>query len=229
MKTRFVGLHTITTNGARVWSRGTPAVMMLRRDRLPSGPEEQGCTGIGVTVLLSVPLLGGTAVSASTPSSAEQVVPIPHGLRAVDPGSRALSWMVPGSSVRDSCSTGQRLRFVRRRTRHRRDADIVEWSVLAHDLRRAYSIPTNGAQAAVTIVDAYANPRVAESLRVYETRFGLPHLPGCRAGANIPCFQYQNLAGSVTDDGWDEEGFLDIQMVRAACQTCSIRYVGTIE
>lgn len=92
----------------------------------------------------------------------------------------------------------------------------------ADELRDAYGIPDGGADTTVGVVIAHDYPHAERDLNHYRARFGLP--PCTTANG---CFRKINQRGEqgnypTFDPGWSVEGALDLQMVSAACPTCSI-------
>ncbi len=93
----------------------------------------------------------------------------------------------------------------------------------ANDLRAAYNITTNGgAGVTVGIVDANDDPNAEADFNVYRQTFGLP--PCTTANG---CFRKINQSGQTSplptaDAGWAAEISLDLDMVSAACPSCSI-------
>jgi len=92
------------------------------------------------------------------------------------------------------------------------------------DLRAAYGLPPApaGAGRTVAIVDAYDLPTAQADLDTYRAQFGLPR---CGAG----CFTTVNQDGGTVlppaEPGWGQEIALDLDMVSAACPSCSILLV----
>jgi subtilase family serine protease len=94
------------------------------------------------------------------------------------------------------------------------------------DLRNAYALGAAPARGrTVAIVDAFHDPTAAADLAKYRATFGLPPCP-VRTG----CFRQVDQTGSAThhpavDAGWAGEISLDLDMVSAACPSCSILLV----
>jgi MYXO-CTERM domain-containing protein len=110
----------------------------------------------------------------------------------------------------------------------------------ATDLQAAYGLNAagmpDGAGKIVAIVDACANSTIVSDLAAYRAQYKLPALPQC-GGANgvaptkggTACFGVVSQTGDATlppeDDGWAGEIALDVDMVSAACPSCSILLV----
>lgn len=96
------------------------------------------------------------------------------------------------------------------------------------DLRTAYGLATasagNGAGKTIAIVDAYGYPTAESDLQVYRSQYGLPT---CTVGNG--CLKIVNqTGGSVaprSDNGWDQEQALDLDMASAICPNCKILLV----
>lgn len=91
------------------------------------------------------------------------------------------------------------------------------------DLAAAYGFPA-GAGRTVAIVDAYDDPSAESDLAVYRAAFGLPPC----TSANT-CFRKVDQHGGAAlpppNVGWSQEIALDVDMVSAACPSCSILLV----
>jgi subtilase family serine protease len=93
------------------------------------------------------------------------------------------------------------------------------------DLKSAYNLPsTGGSGQTVAVVDAGDDPNAEADLAVYRTTYGLP---ACTTADG--CFHKVNESGATgplpTDQGWDVEIALDLDMVSAACPGCHILLV----
>ncbi len=94
------------------------------------------------------------------------------------------------------------------------------------DLQSAYSIPTSlGAPQTVAVIDAFGYPDAESDLASYRERYDLP---ACTKANG--CLKKVNGAGTegsypATEEGWDEEAALDVDMVSAACSQCHILMV----
>jgi hypothetical protein len=106
------------------------------------------------------------------------------------------------------------------------------------DYIKAYNIPTtpSGAGKIVAIVDACANTTVVSDLAAYRANYGLSKLPECGgADGHAPVAGGTACIGVVSqrgdgvlptpDSGWATEIALDVEMVSAACEDCSILLV----
>lgn len=95
------------------------------------------------------------------------------------------------------------------------------------DIQSAYNLAgTSASGRTVAIVDAYHDPTALNDVNVYRAQFGLPLLNS----ATGPKFRQVSQTGSTTsfprtDAGWATEISLDLDMVSAACPTCSILLV----
>jgi subtilase family serine protease len=90
------------------------------------------------------------------------------------------------------------------------------------DLQSAYGLPARGASGTVAIVDAYDDPLAESDLATYRLAFGLP---ACTTANG--CFTKLNQRGvkgsyPAANSAWSEEIALDLDMVSAACPSCSI-------
>ncbi len=90
------------------------------------------------------------------------------------------------------------------------------------DLQSAYALPVQNSGGTVAIVDAYDDPAAEADLGIYRAAFGLPPCT-----TDNGCFRKVNQGGQVganpaPDAGWSTEIALDLDMVSAACPTCSI-------
>ena len=96
------------------------------------------------------------------------------------------------------------------------------------DLQNAYGLTsaaaTRGAGLTVAIVDAYHLVNAESALATYRSHYGLP---ACTSASG--CFrQVDQLGGTsypTTDQGWNEEEALDLDMVSAICPLCNILLV----
>lgn len=89
----------------------------------------------------------------------------------------------------------------------------------ATQLEKAYGIAGKTGSSVVAVVDAYANPDAQASLNTYREQMGL---------GPVSLTQVNEDGGSqlpAADPGWGEEEMLDLEMVSAACPSCSILYV----
>jgi subtilase family serine protease len=100
--------------------------------------------------------------------------------------------------------------------------------------RTGYSLGNGQASTSqiVAIVDAYNDPNILSDLNVYSDTFGIPRLPACVgaiASSATPCFQKVDQRGGTaypqTNAGWALEISLDVEIVHAVCQNCSILLV----
>jgi subtilase family serine protease len=92
-------------------------------------------------------------------------------------------------------------------------------------LQSAYKLPATGSGRRVYIVDAYDDPNAASDLSTYRSQFGLP---ACTTANG--CFQKLNQNGATSplpagNTGWAGEISLDLDMVSAACPSCSITLI----
>jgi len=90
-----------------------------------------------------------------------------------------------------------------------------------------YSLPTAsaaGTPPTVAIVDAFDDPNAEADLGTYDSNYGLP---ACTTGNG--CFKKVNQTGGTSypaaDSDWALEISLDVQTVRAICQSCHILLV----
>jgi hypothetical protein len=94
------------------------------------------------------------------------------------------------------------------------------------DIQSAYKLAgTSATGKTVAIVDAYNDPNAAKDLATYRSHYGLP---ACTTANG--CFKQVNQNGAAsplpsTDYGWGLEISLDLDMVSAACPSCSILLV----
>jgi len=93
------------------------------------------------------------------------------------------------------------------------------------ELHAAYNVPTSSeTDQIVAVVDAGDDPNAEADLAVYRSTYGLP---ACTSANG--CFSKANQQGETTplptDEGWDIEIALDLDMVSAACPNCRIRLV----
>ena len=98
------------------------------------------------------------------------------------------------------------------------------------ELQSAYRLGTNGAGQGqtVAIVDAYDDPTAESDMAFYRSSYGLPACPAASG-----CFRKVNQTGGTkyppqphAENGdWDLEISLDLDMVSAACPSCSILLV----
>jgi IPT/TIG domain len=95
-------------------------------------------------------------------------------------------------------------------------------------LHEAYALPTETDAShvqTVAVVDAYDDPTAEADLDVYDKQFGLPPCTtanGCFRKIN----QYGNSSPLPKKQGeWAAEISIDVQMVRAICQSCRILLV----
>jgi subtilase family serine protease len=95
-------------------------------------------------------------------------------------------------------------------------------------LHEAYSLPTEtaaGATQTVAVIDAFDDPTAEADLGVFDKQFGLPP---CTAADG--CFRKVNENGEAgplpaVEGEWASEISIDVQMVRAICQSCHILLV----
>lgn len=92
----------------------------------------------------------------------------------------------------------------------------------ANDLRAAYGITATGSGASViAVVDAFHYASAEGDLAVYRQQYGLPP---CTAASG--CFRQVDQNGGTnyprTNNGWNVEAALDLQMASAMCPSCSI-------
>ncbi|MEU9449060.1 hypothetical protein [Streptomyces sp. NPDC048277] len=87
-------------------------------------------------------------------------------------------------------------------------------------LQSAYGLKGLTGRTTVAVVDAYANPDAQKSLNAYRERFGLGPIHLTQVG------QDGTSQLPTANSGWGTEEMLDLEMVSAACPTCSILYVG---
>lgn len=90
------------------------------------------------------------------------------------------------------------------------------------DLQSAYGLPAHAASGTVAIVDAYDDPLAESDLATYRLAFGLS---ACTSANG--CFTKLNQRGvkgsyPAANSAWSEEIALDLEMVSAACPSCSI-------
>jgi subtilase family serine protease len=93
------------------------------------------------------------------------------------------------------------------------------------ELGSAYQLAgTAAAGRTVAVVDAFHDPTAARDLAKYRSTF---HLPRCTVASG--CFRQVDQDGGssypATDAGWATEISLDLDMVSAACPSCSILLV----
>jgi len=93
------------------------------------------------------------------------------------------------------------------------------------DLASAYKLPsTGGSGQTVAVVDAGDDPTAEADLAVYRATYGLP---ACTTANG--CFRKVNQAGAAaplpSDQGWDVEIALDLDMVSASCPNCHLLLV----
>jgi subtilase family serine protease len=95
---------------------------------------------------------------------------------------------------------------------------------ISGQLRTAYGLTTDNANATVAIVDAYRHPNPAGDLAAYRANTGLPALT---AGQFVE-YNQNGVQGSYATGnvGWGQEEMLDLEMVSAICPSCKIIYVG---
>ncbi len=84
----------------------------------------------------------------------------------------------------------------------------------------------------IAIVDAFDAPNISGDLATYNAFYGIPKLPDCAvpiASSPTPCFQKVDQRGGTSypppDPGWALEIALDVEIVHAICQNCSILLV----
>ena len=95
-------------------------------------------------------------------------------------------------------------------------------------LHEAYGLPAetpDGSTQTVAVVDAYDDPTAEADLAVYDQQFGLA--PCTTANG---CFRKLDQEGKTSplppvEGGWASEISIDVQMVRAVCQSCHILLV----
>lgn len=101
-------------------------------------------------------------------------------------------------------------------------------------LRTAYGLTTlqgtpTSPHPIVAIVDAYDDPNAASDLATYRSTYGLPAIGNCAVGTGQLCFQKVSQTGTSSypraNGGWAQEISLDLDMVSAACEECSILLV----
>jgi Subtilase family len=117
-----------------------------------------------------------------------------------------------------------------------------EFGLRPQDLHRAYELPTGSPTAqTVAVVDAYNDLTAEADLNAYDKEFGLPQCNGCftqvnqQGEAGNPPFptspqELQDARGGSPEqqeeakeaEGWSVEISLDIETVRATCQSCKI-------
>jgi hypothetical protein len=112
--------------------------------------------------------------------------------------------------------------------------------LLPSDLQAAYGLNAagmpSGAGSVVAIVDACADRSVVADLKMYRDHFNLGALPECGGKDGVlptkggpPCIGVVSQSGTAAlppqDDGWAGEIALDVDMVSAACPSCSILLV----
>lgn len=91
------------------------------------------------------------------------------------------------------------------------------------DLAKAYKlVPGTPTDLTVAVIDAYDSPRVIKELNHFDRHYGLPT-------ETHQSFRRVNQSGGAampqTDWGWAGETALDVQAVRAVCNTCKILLV----
>jgi subtilase family serine protease len=102
-------------------------------------------------------------------------------------------------------------------------------------LRTAYSVTgTAAGHPLVALAEAFGDSHALSDLTTYRARYGLAPMTACAAAgpASGPCFEQVTAKGSSTglppnNLGWDQEQSLDLDMVSAACPSCSIVVVET--
>ena len=95
-------------------------------------------------------------------------------------------------------------------------------------LHDAYALPTETDAShvqTVAVVDAYDDPTAEADLDVYDKQFGLPSCTSANG-----CFRKVNQSGNSSplpkkQGEWAAEISIDVQMVRAICQSCRILLV----
>jgi subtilase family serine protease len=94
------------------------------------------------------------------------------------------------------------------------------------ELRSAYNITQTGsASTIIAIVDAYGYPNAESDMGTYRSQWGLP---ACTTQNG--CFKKLNQKGEQknyppTNNGWDTEQALDLDMASAMCPGCTIYLV----
>ncbi len=104
----------------------------------------------------------------------------------------------------------------------------VSGGLTEEELHSAYDLPDEtfpGSTQTVAIVDAYNDPTAEADLAVYDKQFGLP---SCTSSNG--CFKKVDQEGKTkplpaTNGEWATEISLDVDMVRAICQSCRILLV----
>lgn len=88
------------------------------------------------------------------------------------------------------------------------------------DLQSAYKV-SGPKHTLVAIVDAYGYPKANSDLAAYRSYY---HLRSCTTGDG--CLRIRNQTGGIkpphSDENWDAEQALDLDMVSAMCPTCHI-------
>src|SRR5262249_49276417 len=100
-------------------------------------------------------------------------------------------------------------------------------------LRTAYELSGRASdRQIVAIIDAYDDPTIKQDLDTYSQQFNLPPLPNCKTDmvkSPIPCFQKLGQRGTAAlpkaNAGWSMEIALDVEVVHALCENCSILLV----
>ncbi|MFO0890389.1 MAG: S53 family peptidase [Isosphaeraceae bacterium] len=93
--------------------------------------------------------------------------------------------------------------------RHAYGVDAIAYSV------NGKIVPGDGAGQTIAVVVAYHNPYVADELRAFDARFGLPD----------PNLIQVNFAGNQVDPGWAEEEAMDVQWAHAMAPAATIMVV----
>ena len=94
------------------------------------------------------------------------------------------------------------------------------------NLLSAYNLPANAGNSStiIAIVDAYGYPNAESDLSVYRSQWGLPPCTSQNG-----CFNKVNQKGTTkypkTNDDWDVEQALDVDMASAICPNCTIYLV----
>jgi subtilase family serine protease len=174
---------------------------------------------------VAIVVLAVTAtVSATTPAQAARPFP---GLRATQPnavpacGPAAAGHARCFAEVRTDVHAGRGVRGLAAQALTGRAAALPP-GYAPSDLSSAYRLPTSrGSIQRVAVVDAGDDPNAEADLAVYRATYGLP---ACTTANG--CFRKINETGGTAplpaDLGWDVEISLDLDMVSAACPTCSV-------
>jgi subtilase family serine protease len=82
----------------------------------------------------------------------------------------------------------------------------------------------------IAIVDAYEDPNIEADLGVYDAQYGLPACTqrnGCLKIVDMCTVQgkVKHAMQCYSDQGWELEASLDVEVAHAMCQTCKIVFV----